>query len=363
MSQNDQDMKQYNDILDIILRNALMSNINAHYGEIPSEEEIGQAHTFSREFQQQMRDLMKQSRSAEPCADAKEPAEVLADRSYQDQSFWDEWKAAAGNQKDHPVSPTEISPESKLPQSPETPQLRYDCSNDDSDFIPKHSGKILRQVGESSKQPNEKPLKDSTHSQAVTLIGGALPADESAKKQKQKQTRIRRLRKRIKIAAAAVVAIGILGIGITQFNPIRASFKQTVVNYEGQGVLITNESADSYHLIFKDPTYIPKGYKITLNYEGENTKWLEYSNGNYELKIIYALFDEDVNNIIDNERHSAFEKTLYIKKRYAATLYVPGTSEENNAKILSWQNGVVQYQLFGYESEDILIKIAESIME
>ncbi len=362
MSQNDQDMKQYNDILDIILRNALMSNINAHYGEIPSEEEIGQAHTFSREFQQQMRDLMKQSRSAEPCADAKEPAEVLADRSYQDQSFWDEWKAAAGNQKDHPVSPTEISPESKLPQSPETPQLRYDCSNDDSDFIPKHSGKILRQVGESSKQPNEKPLKDSTHSQAVTLIGGALPADESAKKQKQKQTRMRRLRKRIKIAAAAVVAIGILGIGITQFNPIRASFKQTVVNYEGQGVLISNESADNRHIVFRDPTYIPKGYELTLNYENKYVKCLEYSKGGSILKILYILFDEKADSFVDNERHSSITENIMIKNKYDGNLSI--TQEKNQElKILSWQNGTVQYQISSCESEEIIMKIAESIMQ
>ena len=54
---------------------------------------------------------------------------------------------------------------------------------------------------------------------------------------------------------------------------------------------------------------------------------------------------------------------LYLLLSAIATLFIPNIDNEENARILSWQNGTAQYQIFSFESEDVLIKIAETMMK
>lgn len=92
MNQDERYQQQYDDILDAVMKSALISNSDSCFDDIPSEEEIRQSHSFSPEFLHNMEVVLHENQS--PKRKRKHPArtETEPDIEEPDQSFWEEWK-------------------------------------------------------------------------------------------------------------------------------------------------------------------------------------------------------------------------------------------------------------------------------
>lgn len=298
MSRNDRYQQQYNEILDVITRNALISNADSYFGDIPTEEEIRQAHSFSPEFIQNMEILLHMDRLS---AQRQRPwlsagAEAQRDFARPDQSFWEEWK--------------------------------------------------LQAAGRSA---------DSAAAKAVIPAAcWAHPETRACRRQK--------LRWPVK-AAATVAAIGIAigGLHLSDNGFLRASRTQNVVEYGKQGTMITSMPIDDYDLVFKKPAFIPKGYRVVSDFINDYNymRILKYSDGIKTLTIKYTLCKENFDAGIDSERHPQERKSIRLSKKYDAMLFAPEPSD--SYIVLLWQDGLVEYQILGYEPEENLVQIAESI--
>ena len=86
---------------------------------------------------------------------------------------------------------------------------------------------------------------------------------------------------------------------------------------------------------------------------------LEYSDGTKTLSIKYNLLSIDADISLDNERHFQKGKNIRLNQKYDAILFTPEQLDAYTA--LTWQDGLIQYQIYSHESEKILIQIAESI--
>lgn len=310
--------QQYNEIWDVVVKNALIDHSNTYFSQVPPEEEIKRSHDFSPEFQKRMEQLLEQKQT-----DRQTELSPKEDEEFMqlDQSFWEEWKRTAGNTTKQQPETSVVEPgPASIPACPDTMR--------------------------------ENPIGETPDTQ----LTGNICSDKKENKKKKW-----RIRGPVRVAAAVILIVGIVGAGVMQFEPIRATIMQTVVNFDKQGVLISNTNEDDYHILFREPTFIPQGYKLISNFEDEITKSLEYSNGQNDLNIIISLYDEDSEAAFDNERHFQNQESILIKNRYTATFFTPDYG--NNLKILSWHNGIIQYDIFGCESKKLLIKIAESMMK
>lgn len=169
-----------------------------------------------------------------------------------------------------------------------------------------------------------------------------------------------KLRRPVKaaVAAAAVLAVTVSGIHLSGSGFLRASRTQNVVEYGGESMLLTDMADGDYELVFRKPTFIPKTYKLVSDYKYDYMRMLKYSNGVKTLTIKYdILSDTDVS--LDSERHPQEEKLILLNQKYDATI---SSSKQSDAyTTLTWQDGLIHYQIYSHESENILIKIAESI--
>lgn len=92
MNQDEQYQQQYNDILDVVMKNALISNADSCFEDIPTEEEIRESHSFSPEFLRTMDVLLHKNQM--PKRKRWHPVRTETEQGIEvpDQSFWEEWK-------------------------------------------------------------------------------------------------------------------------------------------------------------------------------------------------------------------------------------------------------------------------------
>ena len=92
MNQDERYQQQYDDILDAVMKNMLISNTDSCFDDIPSEEEIRKSHDFSQEFLQNMEVLLYKNQTLK--RKLRHPARIGTAKSIEepDQSFWEEWK-------------------------------------------------------------------------------------------------------------------------------------------------------------------------------------------------------------------------------------------------------------------------------
>lgn len=279
MNQDERYQQQYDDILDAVMKNMLISNTDSCFDDIPSEEEIRKSHDFSQEFLQNMEVLLYKNQTLK--RKLRHPARIGTAKSIEepDQSFWEEWK-----------------------------------------------------------------LQHQT-------VNGSFAEGRSHHK----------LRPPAKAAIAAVAALVVLigGIHLSDNGFLRASRTQNVVEHGGESTLLTDMMEGDYNLIFRKPGFVPKGYKVLSDYKSDNMRMLEYSNDTQTLRITYdILSDSDI--FLDDERHPEKEKSVRLNKKYDAILSFSGSTDTYTTLI--WQDGLIQYRISGYESETVLLQIAESIM-
>ena len=276
MNQDEQYQQQYNDILDVVMKNALISNADSCFEDIPTEEEIRESHSFSPEFLRTMDVLLHKNQM--PKRKRWHPVRTETEQGIEvpDQSFWEEWKH-----------------------------------------------------------------------QHQTAHGSFADG----------RRRLRRTAKAA-IAAAAVLAIAVGGIHLSDNGFLRASRTQNMVEYSRQSTLLTDMMDGDYDLIFRKPTFILKTYKLLSAYKYDYMRILEYSNGIHTLIIKYNL-KSDTDISLDSERHPQKEKSIQLNQKYDAILSL--SDHPGSYTTLTWQDGLIQYQIYGHEPETILIKIAESI--
>lgn len=277
MNQDERYQQQYDDILDVVMKNALISNADSCFDDIPTEEEIMQSHSFSPEFLRNMEVLLHENQM--PKRKMRHPARIKTGKGIEepDQSFWEEWKQQQQTAK--------------------------------GTFAAGRSHKLR-------------------------------PAAKTA------------------IAAAAVLAVVIGGMHLSDNGFLRASRTQNVVE-DGQSKLLTDMMDGDYELVFRKPSFVPKEYKVASDYTTDQMRILEYSNGTQTLTIKYHKLS-DMDSSLDNERHLQEKKSVRLNHKYDATLSLSGQSDAYT--ILAWQDGLIKYKVLGYESEETLLKIAESIM-
>ena len=170
--------------------------------------------------------------------------------------------------------------------------------------------------------------------------------------------RLRRSAKAV-IAAAIVLVIVIGGIHLSDNGFLRASRTQNVVEYGGQSTLLTDMINGNYELMFRMPTFIPKEYEFSSDYTTHYMRILEYSNGTQTLIIKYDILSVDTDISLDSERHPQEEKIIKLNQKYNAILFL--SEQPGSYTVFTWQDGLIQYQIYSHESEKILIQIAESI--
>ena len=277
MNQDEQYQQQYDDILDAVMKNMLISNSDSCFDDIPSEDEIRQSHSFSPEFLRDMEVILHDNQT--PKRKRKHPVKIEAEQSIEepDQSFWEEWKQ------------------------------QHQTAN--GSFTDGNSHKLRR----------------------------------SAK---------------VAVAAAAALAIVVGGIHLSDNGFLRASRTQNVVEHGGESTLLTDMMDGDYELLFKKPGYMPKEYEIVFDHKYDYMRILKYSNGTQTLTIKYDLLS-DSDTSLDRERHPQKEKSIRLNQKHDAILSFSGQFDAYTT--LVWQDGLIQYRILGYESEDILIQIAESI--
>ena len=278
MNQDERYQQQYDDILDVVMKNALISNADSCFDDIPTEEEIMQSHSFSPEFLRNMEVLLHENQM--PKRKMRHPARIKTGKGIEepDQSFWEEWKQQQQSAK--------------------------------GTFAAGRSHKLR-------------------------------PAAKTA------------------IAAAAVLAVVIGGMHLSDNGFLRASRTQNVVEHGKQGTLLTDMMNGDYDLIFRVPTFIPEKYKVISDYQSDHMRILEYTNGNETIIIKYYRLP-NMDTSLDDERHPQEEKSVRLNQKYDAIL---SFSEQPDAyTILTWQDGLIKYRILSYESEETLLKIAESIM-
>ena len=279
MNQDERYQQQYDDILDAVMKNMLISNTDSCFDDIPSEEEIRKSHDFSQEFLQNMEVLLYKNQTLK--RKLRHPARIGTAKSIEepDQSFWEEWK-----------------------------------------------------------------LQHQT-------VNGSFAEGRSHHK----------LRPPAKAAIAAVAALVVLigGIHLSDNGFLRASRTQNMVKHGGESTLLTDMMDGDFELMFRVPAFIPEGYKVLSDYKAEHMRILEYFDGTRTLKITYDILS-DSNVFLDDQRHPKKEKSIRLNKKYNAIISFsesPGTYTT-----LTWQDGLIQYQIYSYEPEKVLIQIAESIM-
>lgn len=276
MNQDERYQQQYDDILDVVMKNALISNADSCFDDIPTEEEIMQSHSFSPEFLRNMEVLLHENQM--PKRKMRHPARIKTGKGIEepDQSFWEEWKQQQQTAK--------------------------------GTFAAGRSHKLR-------------------------------PAAKTA------------------IAAAAVLAVVIGGMHLSDNGFLRASRTQNVVE-DGQSKLLTDMMDGDYELVFRIPTFIPREYKFMSDYVTDQMRILEYSNGAHTLIIKYYKLS-NTNFFLDSERHPKEEKSIRLNQKYDAVFSFSESSDAYTS--LTWQDGLIQYRILGYESEETLQKIAESI--
>lgn len=276
MNQDERYQQQYDDILDVVMKNALISNADSCFDDIPTEEEIMQSHSFSPEFLRNMEVLLHENQM--PKRKMRHPARIKTGKGIEepDQSFWEEWKQQQQTAK--------------------------------GTFAAGRSHKLR-------------------------------PAAKTA------------------IAAAAVLAVVIGGMHLSDNGFLRASRTQNVVE-DGQSKLLTDMMDGDYELVFRKPGFVPREYEIASDYTTDQMRILEYSNGAQTLTIKYYKLS-NTNFFLDNERHPQEEKSIRLNQKYDAVLTRSGSS--NAYTSLTWQDGLIRYRILGYESEEVLQKIAESM--
>lgn len=277
MNQDERYQQQYDDILDVVMKNALISNADSCFDDIPTEEEIMQSHSFSPEFLRNMEVLLHENQM--PKRKMRHPARIKTGKGIEepDQSFWEEWKQQQQTAK--------------------------------GTFAAGRSHKLR-------------------------------PAAKTA------------------IAAAAVLAVVIGGMHLSDNGFLRASRTQNVVE-DGQSKLLTDMVDGDHELVFRVPTFIPREYQFKSDYTTDHMRMIAYSNGTKTLTIEYHKLSHS-DTSLDNERHLQENKSVLINKKYDATISFSGQSDAYT--ILIWQDGLIQYRILGYESEETLLKIAESIV-
>lgn len=92
MNQDERYQQQYDDILDVVMKNALISNADSCFDDIPAEEDIRRSHSFSPEFLRNMEALLHENQT--PKRKRRHPARIETEQGIEepDQSFWEEWK-------------------------------------------------------------------------------------------------------------------------------------------------------------------------------------------------------------------------------------------------------------------------------
>lgn len=279
MNQDERYQQQYDDIVDVVVKNALISNADSCFDNIPTEEEIRQSHSFSPEFLRNMEVLLHENHM--PKRKHKYPAGIETEQGIEepDQSFWEEWKQQHQN------------------------------------------------------------------------VNGPSAAVRSNHK-------LRRPAKAA-IAAAAVLTVVIGGVHLSDNGFLRASRTQNVVKHGGDSTLLTDMMDGDYELMFRKPAFVPEGYRVASDYKADHMRMLEYSNGTQTLVIKYNLLS-DADTFLDNERHPQEEKSVLLNHKYDAILSF--SSQAGTYTSLTWQNGLIQYRILGYEPEKTLIQVAESIL-
>lgn len=277
MNQDERYQQQYDDILDVVMKNALISNADSCFDDIPTEEEIMQSHSFSPEFLRNMEVLLHENQM--PKRKMRHPARIKTGKGIEepDQSFWEEWKQQQQSAK--------------------------------GTFAAGRSHKLR-------------------------------PAAKTA------------------IAAAAVLAVVIGGMHLSDNGFLRASRTQNVVE-DGQSKLLTDMMDGDHELVFRKPGFVPREYEVASDYTTDHMRMIAYSNGTQTLTIEYHKLSHS-DTSLDNERHLQEKKSVLINKKYDATISFSGQSDAYT--ILIWQDGLIQYRILGYESEETLLKIAESIV-
>ncbi len=279
MNQDERYQQQYDDILDAVMKNMLISNTDSCFDDIPSEEEIRKSHDFSQEFLQNMEVLLYKNQTLK--RKLRHPARIGTAKSIEepDQSFWEEWK-----------------------------------------------------------------LQHQT-------VNGSFAEGRSHHK----------LRPPAKAAIAAVAALVVLigGIHLSDNGFLRASRTQNMVEHGGESTLLTDMMEGDFELMFRVPAFIPEGYKVLSDYKADHMRILEYSNGTKTLTLKYDILS-DSDTFLDSERHFEGEKAIRLNQKYDAILSLSGSS--GTYTTLTWQDGLIQYKISGYETQEILLQIAESII-
>ncbi len=279
MNQDERYQQQYDDILDAVMKNMLISNTDSCFDDIPSEEEIRKSHDFSQEFLQNMEVLLYKNQTLK--RKLRHPARIGTAKSIEepDQSFWEEWK------------------------------LQHQTVN-----------------GSFAEGRNHHKLR---------------PPAKAA------------------IAAVAALVVLIGGIHLSDNGFLRASRTQNMVKHGGESTLLTDMMDGDFELMFRVPAFIPEGYKVLSDYKADHMRILEYSNGTKTLTLKYDILS-DSDTFLDSERHFEGEKAIRLNQKYDAILSLSGSS--GTYTTLTWQDGLIQYKISGYETQEILLQIAESII-
>lgn len=304
MNQDEWYQQHYNVVWDATIKSVIIHNADSRFDNIPSEEEIRQSHSFSPEFLQNMETILHKNQA--PKRKLRHPVRIKTEQSIEepDQSFWEEWK------HQHPTADG-FSADGSTPAAAE-------------------------------------PGITAPHRAHLTGRPTFWHCSH----------RLRRSAKAV-IAAAIVLVIVIGGIHLSDNGFLRASRTQNVVEYGGQSTLLTDMINGNYELMFRMPTFIPKEYEFSSDYTTHYMRILEYSNGTQTLIIKYDILSVDTDISLDSERHPQEEKIIKLNQKYNAILFL--SEQPGSYTVFTWQDGLIQYQIYSHESEKILIQIAESI--
>lgn len=361
---------RFNDIFDVILKDALQQNQDELLQKVPPEEELRRQHRFSPKFRQRMSELFSggEEENLWEAADTEEnPQEAAGEKAE---------GHCVGEKTEESLQGAGAMPENSRGVAEIEEDLCGAATGEKAPAREKRAPVVLleeRRAQRFGEKGQEEPAelegseKPGQEDPGKRERGGAEGKGESGIAGRKKESRRAReprgkkRHRRWKLPAAAAAIIVVAFFALWQFEPIRASVVQTFLNFGGDGIFITNGREDDYDNFFKTPSYMPKGYAIVFSSEGETKKCLEYSDGDHAIQITYAKFGEDYKGVFDNERHTQEAETVVLNKKYNALAFC--LEEDGEMQMLTWQDGEAQYKIVGEAPMDELVKIAESIMK
>lgn len=166
-------------------------------------------------------------------------------------------------------------------------------------------------------------------------------------------------RRAVKAAACILLAVGISAGAVLVVSPdARAWVRQVVFEWleDYFHIEYTGGVADDVEVFYFEPTYLPKGFKVTYEDEPEDAYCLTmYEND--EGCAIY--FDRGMDAVIGDNEHSTFKRITIGGNE--AMLEIADEPGAWNSVIWTDKTSGVMFQIYSFYNYEELVKIAESV--